>query len=112
MRELLDLAGGPPAPIHIMGLLPGGYSMPWLTGDQFHLALDEDSLKAAGSSLGTSLIAMGHHRSWQVVAAEILAFVARETCGQCSLCVRGTRMFHDFLSLQDRPYTAQRYSKF
>jgi len=107
VRELLDLAGGPPAPMHIMGLLPGGYSMPWLTADQFHLALDEDSLKAAGSGLGASLIALGDHRSWQAVAAEILAFFARETCGQCPLCVRGTRMFHDFLSLKDRPYTAQ-----
>lgn len=93
LESLLTEAGGD----QIQRVLPGGYSMPWLTPEDYQVALDYDALKAHGTGLGASIICIGAARDLAVVTHEIMTFFARETCGKCPLCVRGTAMLAEML---------------
>ncbi|MCL5972147.1 MAG: SLBB domain-containing protein [Firmicutes bacterium] len=90
LSQLLDLAGGP-AQTSIQAVLPGGFSMPWLKPEQFDTPLDYESLRHLGTGLGASIIVIGSERSLYDQTCQIADFFARETCGKCPLCVRGTR---------------------
>ena len=57
-RELITQAGGPLPGDRVAAVLPGGYSLPWLRGDQLDVTLDAESLKAVGTGLGASVIVM------------------------------------------------------
>ena len=93
LENLLVKAGGD----QIQRVLPGGYSMPWLEPEDYQVALDYDALKAHGTGLGASIICLGSKRDLAVVTNDIMTFFARETCGKCPLCVRGTAMLAEML---------------
>ncbi|MCL8206670.1 MAG: SLBB domain-containing protein [Actinomycetia bacterium] len=97
LADLLERAGGPPPGERFQAVLPGGYSMPPLFADQLGVPLDYDALAALGTGLGASIIAVATNRTLGQVAADILEFFARETCGKCPVCVKGTRVLADQL---------------
>ena len=90
VQELITQAGGPLPGDRIEAVLPGGYSLPWLPASQLGTTMDAGALKAAGTGLGASVIAVGAHQGMGLAAAKIAAFFARETCQQCPICVTGT----------------------
>ena len=89
-RELITQAGGPLPGDRVEAVLPGGYSLPWLTAGQLDVTMDTGSLKAAGTGLGASIIVVGAQQGTGLAAAKVAAFFARETCQQCPICVTGT----------------------
>jgi len=66
--------------------------MPPLRGDQLEgIAMDADSLKAAGSSIGTAgIMVMDEDTDLVRVLARISKFYYHESCGQCTPCREGT----------------------
>ena len=85
-------AGGVPGDKKIKAVIPGGSSTMILRGDQLEGAcMDAESLKAAGSSVGTAgLIVMDEDTDLIRVIARISKFYYHESCGQCTPCREGT----------------------
>ncbi|CAB1129052.1 putative NADH-quinone oxidoreductase subunit F 2 [Candidatus Hydrogenisulfobacillus filiaventi] len=98
LLRLLEEAGGPLPGQEIQAVLPGGYSTPWILSENFDVRLDYDSLREIGTGLGAAIIVVGSGRSLGSVAWDVLEFFARETCGKCPVCVRGTRAMADGFS--------------
>ena len=93
---LLDIihqwAGGVPGNKTIKAVIPGGSSTMILRGDQLEgVRMDVDSLRAAGSSVGTAgLIVMDSDTDLIPVIRRITEFYYHESCGQCTPCREGT----------------------
>ncbi|MGD1045892.1 MAG: NADH-quinone oxidoreductase subunit NuoF [Bacteroidota bacterium] len=85
-------AGGVPGNKGIKAVIPGGSSTMILRGDQLEgIRMDVDSLKAAGSSVGTAgIIVMDSDTDLIQVITRIAEFYYRESCGQCTPCREGT----------------------
>ncbi len=91
LDRLLADAGGPPAGHTFIAVLPGGYSMAPVFPAQFDVELESTALRTLGSGLGASIIAVASNRTLGMVAHDILAFFARESCGKCPVCVKGSQ---------------------
>ncbi len=93
---LLDIihqyAGGVPGNKRIKAVIPGGSSTMILRGDALDgVCMDADSLKAAGSSVGTAgVIVMDEDTDLIRVITRITEFYHHESCGQCTPCREGT----------------------
>ena len=85
-------AGGVPGDKKILCVIPGGSSMPPLRGDKLEgIKMDAESLKAAGSSIGTGgIMVMDEDTDLVKVLARISHFYHHESCGQCTPCREGT----------------------
>ncbi|MEK6754620.1 MAG: NADH-quinone oxidoreductase subunit NuoF [Bacteroidota bacterium] len=85
-------AGGVPGNKGIKAVIPGGSSTMVLRGDQLEgVCMDAESLKAAGSSVGTAgLIVMDEDTDLIKVITRIAKFYYHESCGQCTPCREGT----------------------
>jgi NADH-quinone oxidoreductase subunit F len=85
-------AGGVPGNKGIKAVIPGGSSTMIVRGDQLEgIRMDVDSLKAAGSSIGTAgIIVMDEDTDLIQVLARIAEFYYHESCGQCTPCREGT----------------------
>ncbi|MCX6133597.1 MAG: NADH-quinone oxidoreductase subunit NuoF [Ignavibacteriales bacterium] len=85
-------AGGVPEDKKIKALIPGGSSTMIMRGDQLEGAcMDAESLKAAGSSVGTAgMIVMDEDTDLIRVIERIAMFYYHESCGQCTPCREGT----------------------
>ena len=85
-------AGGVIGDKKIKCVIPGGSSMPPLRGDQLEgIKMDAESLKAAGSAIGTGgIIVMDEDTDLVKVLARIAKFYYHESCGQCTPCREGT----------------------
>ncbi|MDP4176014.1 MAG: NADH-quinone oxidoreductase subunit NuoF [Bacteroidota bacterium] len=85
-------AGGVPGNKKIKCVIPGGSSMPPLRGDQLEgVKMDAESLKAAGSAIGTGgVMVMDEDTDLVRVLARIAKFYKHESCGQCTPCREGT----------------------
>ena len=72
-------------------VIPGGSSIPVLTGDELEgVNLDYDSLKNAGSSLGCAGFMVFDETTDMVEAMlSLTKFYAHESCGQCTPCREG-----------------------
>jgi NADH-quinone oxidoreductase subunit F len=92
LRELLmELGGGTPSGRPIKGVLPGGSSMPVLTGDELDVQFDLESVAKAGSSLGSGAIMVFDDSVSAVdVALNVSEFYSHESCGQCTPCREGS----------------------
>jgi len=74
---------------------PGGSSTGLLPADTLDLNMDHDSVKAAGSMLGTASMIMLDETTCPVEAMRIISrFYDHESCGQCSQCREGTQWLH------------------
>ena len=89
---IYNYAGGVPGNKNILCVIPGGSSMPPLRGNQLEgVKMDAESLKAAGSSIGTGgIIVMDEDTDLVKVLARISHFYHHESCGQCTPCREGT----------------------
>lgn len=85
-------AGGVLGDKKIKAVIPGGSSTMIMRGDQLEGAcMDAESLKTAGSSVGTAgLIVMDEDTDLMKVIARISMFYYHESCGQCTPCREGT----------------------
>ena len=77
---------------NLLGVIPGGSSTPVLTKEVCDtMFMDFDSLKAAGSVLGTAgLIVMDKSTDIIEAIARLAHFYMHESCGQCTPCREGT----------------------
>jgi NADH-quinone oxidoreductase subunit F len=92
LEIIYKYAGGIPGDKAIKAVIPGGSSTMIMRGDQLEGAcMDADSLKAAGSSVGTAgLIVMDEDTDLIKVITRISKFYYHESCGQCTPCREGT----------------------
>jgi NADH-quinone oxidoreductase subunit F len=91
-RVLLDeCAGGVLGGGVLKAFTPGGSSTPMLTSEHLDVALDYESIAAAGSMLGTGAVMVMDDTICLVEAAErMVRFYAHESCGKCTPCREGT----------------------
>jgi NADH-quinone oxidoreductase subunit F len=100
LRELLELAGGMSRGKQLKFWTPGGSSTPLFTQDQLDVALDFDSVAAAGSINGTSAVMIFDEDDCVVRAVKKWSdFYAHESCGKCTPCREGT---YWYISIYDR----------
>ena len=99
LRELIEnAAGGVRNGNKLKAVIPGGISAKILTADEIDVAMDFDSLMAAGSMAGSGGIIVMDETTCMVEALDSAArFFADESCGQCSPCREGTGWVHRIL---------------
>jgi NADH-quinone oxidoreductase subunit F len=92
LREIVFThAGGLRPGRSLRGVIPGGLSSPILKADEIDVAMDFDSLAAAGSMLGSAgVVVIDDNASLLDVLKRIAHFYAHESCGQCTPCRLGT----------------------
>ncbi len=92
LKELVyDLCGGPPEGRQLVGVIPGGSSVPILTADELDCDVSYEGIEAAGSFLGSGgLIAMDDSTCMVRAVRRMVEFYAHESCGQCTPCREGT----------------------
>ncbi|NUS16823.1 MAG: NADH dehydrogenase subunit F, partial [Streptomyces sp.] len=107
VRQLFDEVGGGFAD-GVHGVLMGGWFGGMLRRDRCEVACCHDALRAAGSGLGCGAVtALGADDTPLRIAAGLSAWYARESAGQCGVCVNGTRAIRDtFARLGDGAGTA------
>jgi NADH-quinone oxidoreductase subunit F len=91
-KDLLGLAGGMLGGRKLKAVIPGGSSVPVVPGEtMMKLNMDYDSLKAAGSAIGSAgVIVMDETTCMVRVLERISRFYMSESCGQCTPCREGT----------------------
>jgi NADH-quinone oxidoreductase subunit F len=88
---LEEHAGGVLGGRRLKAWTPGGSSTPMLTDEHRDVALDFESVAAAGSLLGTGAIIVMDEPDCIVEATRrLVAFYAHESCGKCTPCREGT----------------------
>ena len=98
LRELIESAGGVRDGNKLKAVIPGGISAKILTADEIDVAMDFDSLMAAGSMAGSGGVIVMDEATCMVQALDSAArFFADESCGQCSPCREGTGWVHRIL---------------
>ena len=91
-KDLLALAGGMRGGRAMKACIPGGSSVPVVPAEiMMNVNMDYDSLKAAGSSLGSAAVVVMDETTCMVRMLErISRFYKSESCGQCTPCREGT----------------------
>jgi NADH-quinone oxidoreductase subunit F len=91
-KDLLELAGGMQGGRQLKAVIPGGSSVPVVPGETMLKAnMDYDSLRAAGSALGSAAVIVMDETTCMVRVLERLSrFYMSESCGQCTPCREGT----------------------
>jgi len=91
LAQLVETAGGLPAPHSLRAILLGGAAGCMLAPDALSLPLSHEAARAAGATLGSGVVMLFDER---VDLAAILRRIARffrdESCGQCVPCRVGT----------------------
>ncbi|MEY4376551.1 MAG: hypothetical protein RJB26_1101, partial [Pseudomonadota bacterium] len=91
-RDLLEVAGGVWKGRKLKAVIPGGSSVPVMPAANILDAnMDYDSLKKAGSSVGSAAVIVMDETTCMVRVLERLSrFYRAESCGQCTPCREGT----------------------
>ena len=91
LRELIfDIGGGIPAGKRFKAVQTGGPSGGCIPDTMLDLPVDYDSLKEAGSMMGSgSFIIMDEDTCMVDVAKYFLSFTIEESCGKCTPCREG-----------------------
>jgi len=98
LRELIEKAGGVRGGRKLKAVIPGGISAKILTADEIDVAMDFDSLLAAGTMAGSGGVIVMDETTCMVEALDSASkFFADESCGQCSPCREGTGWIHRIL---------------
>ncbi len=99
LRQLIEnAAGGVRDGNKLKAVIPGGISAKILTADEIDVAMDFDSLMAAGSMAGSGGVIVMDETTCMIDALDSAArFFADESCGQCSPCREGTGWAHRIL---------------
>ena len=99
-KELLEMAGGVRNGHKLKAVIPGGSSVPVLTGEaMMALTMDYDTIAKAGSYLGSgAVIVMDETTDMVKVLQRISQFYYSESCGQCTPCREGTGWLYRLVS--------------
>jgi NADH-quinone oxidoreductase subunit F len=91
-RELLEICGGMHGGRKLKAVIPGGSSVPVLPAEKIiDCNMDYDSLRAAGSAVGSAAVIVMDETTCMVrVLERISRFYKAESCGQCTPCREGT----------------------
>lgn len=91
MREILEEhAGGMRERFALRAVIPGGASTEFVLPEQLDVAMDFDSMRKAGSRLGTgTMIVLDDHTCPVGMLANLERFFAQESCGWCTPCRDG-----------------------
>ncbi len=106
--DLLEMCGGVWKGRKLKAVIPGGCSMPVVPGEiMLKTNMDYDSVKAAGSGIGSAAVIVMDETTCMVrVLERISRFYMSESCGQCTPCREGTgwlnRMLKRFLAGEAR----------
>jgi NADH-quinone oxidoreductase subunit F len=92
VRELIEqCGGGVAAGRKIKAVFPGGPAFSMVTADQLDLPMDFDSLKKAGTGLGSAGVIVVDDATCMVrQTLKCSNFFKGESCGQCPPCRMGT----------------------
>lgn len=92
VRDLIDrCGGGVPGGRKIKAVFPGGPAFSMITPDQLDLQMDFDSLKKAGTGLGSAGVIVVDDATCMVAQTlKFSNFFKVESCGQCPPCRMGT----------------------
>ena len=94
---------------NLKAIIPGGSSVPLITKEIAEtVTMDFDSLRQAGSALGTGgIIVMDKSTDIVAAIANLSKFYMHESCGQCTPCREGTgwmwRMMNKLVSGDAEP---------
>jgi len=95
LRHLIERAGGVRNGNKLKAVIPGGISAKILRADEIDVAMDFNSLMAAGSMAGSGGVIVMDETTCMIDAlASAVKFFADESCGQCSPCREGTGWVH------------------
>jgi NADH:ubiquinone oxidoreductase subunit F (NADH-binding) len=99
LRQIIyGIGGGIPDGKAFKAVQTGGPSGGCLPASLLDMLVDFDSLKAAGSIMGSGgLVVMDEETCMVDVARYFLDFTQRESCGQCVPCRLGTKQMFDIL---------------
>lgn len=101
LREMIDhYAGGVKGGWdNLLAVIPGGSSTPMLPKEICdNLLMDYDSLRTAGSALGTgAIIVMDKTVDPIEIIANLSHFYMHESCGQCTPCREGTGWLYSIM---------------
>jgi NADH-quinone oxidoreductase subunit F len=99
-KELLEIAGGMLGGRKLKAVIPGGSSVPVLRAeDIMDLTMDFDTIKNAGSGLGTGAVVVMDETTCMVkMLRRISRFYYAESCGQCTPCREGTGWLYRMLT--------------
>ncbi len=92
IRDLIEqCGGGVPNGRKIKAVFPGGPAFSMVTADQLDLPMDFDSLKKAGTGLGSAGVIVVDDATCMVAKTlHFSTFFKNESCGQCPPCRMGT----------------------
>lgn len=92
IRMLIEqCGGGVPAGRKVKAVFPGGPAFSMVTADQLDLRMDFDSLKQAGTGLGSAGVIVVDDATCMVAKTlQFSRFFKNESCGQCPPCRMGT----------------------
>jgi NADH-quinone oxidoreductase subunit F len=98
--ELLEIAGGMRGGRKLKAVIPGGSSVPVVPAEKMlTLTMHFDSIKAAGSGLGTgAMVVMDETTCMVSVLRRLSRFYYAESCGQCTPCREGTGWLYRVLT--------------
>jgi NADH:ubiquinone oxidoreductase subunit F (NADH-binding) len=92
LREVLDVAGGVPAPHKLKAVLVGGPSGGILPPEALGAGFDHAALETAGAQVGSgSIVVLDQHTCVVDLAAVLTRFCADEACGKTIPCRIGLR---------------------
>jgi NADH-quinone oxidoreductase subunit F len=92
LRVLIDdCGGGVPGGRKVKAVFPGGPSFSMVTAEQLDMPMDFDSLKKAGTGLGSAGVIVVDDATCMVAQTlKFSEFFKTESCGQCPSCRMGT----------------------
>jgi NADH-quinone oxidoreductase subunit F len=91
LRKLIEQGGGVPGGRKLKAVFPGGPAFAMVTPDQLDLPMDFDSLKKAGTGLGSAGVIVVDDATCMVAQTlKFSEFFKAESCGQCPPCRMGT----------------------
>ncbi|HEX7079587.1 MAG TPA: NADH-quinone oxidoreductase subunit NuoF [Gammaproteobacteria bacterium] len=99
-KELLEIAGGVRGGRKLKAVIPGGSSVPVVPAEtMMNLTMDFDTIRAAGSGLGTGATVVIDETTCMVrLLRRISRFYTAESCGQCTPCREGTGWLYRVLT--------------
>ncbi|MBO6574864.1 MAG: NADH-quinone oxidoreductase subunit NuoF [Rhodothermales bacterium] len=100
---IYEVAGGMRGGKKLKALVPGGSSTPVLRADMIDgVTMDADSLREAGSMMGTSgMLIMDEDTDMVAFLRRITHFYHHESCGQCTPCREGTGWLENIVTRID-----------
>ena len=100
LRTLIyDIGGGIPNNKEFLAIQTGGPSGGCLTKDELDVPIDYESLKQAGSMMGSGgAIVMDEDNCMVDVAKFYMEFIRDESCGKCTPCRVGTKRLLEILT--------------